>query len=268
MTPLHYQATATILLLTLPAVSALVPSLSIRQIQSVRNINKAVHSRKIARAATQLSLGIDPTDIAQHAHLLHQHTTTATDPTSTLDFISSFTLAKANVLPNESLAPLSETIKSTIDGSSNNMVEVIPDMTAMPGGAPRSGNAFLAGSFRDMYDGTINANPAAQTSWGNVQSDGSIVIPARELDIVARYADLLDRIPLAAAVYALIDFFLINAEEDLAIAEFLDEDEEVEAIMAVESKVLTQRFIGLFMVVFATVAWSSLSYHPVPFNEL
>lgn len=260
MTPLHCQATATILLLALPAVSALVPSLSIRQIQSVRNIN----SRKIARASTQLSLGIDPTDIAQHAHLLHH----ATDPSSTLDLLSSFTLAKANVLPNESLAPLSETIKSTIDGSSNNMVEVIPDMTAMPGGAPRSGNAFLAGSFRDMYDATIQTNPAVQTSWNNLQSDGSIVVPARELDVIARYADLLDRIPLAAAVYALIDFFLINAEEDLAIAEFLDEDEQVAAIMDVERKVLMQRFVGLFMVVVATVSWSSFSYHPVPFNEL
>mmetsp|Transcript_3488 Transcript_3488/g.7699 ORF Transcript_3488/g.7699 Transcript_3488/m.7699 type:complete len:265 (-) Transcript_3488:339-1133(-) len=264
MTPLHCQATATILLLVLPTVSALVPSLSIRQIQSVRNSNAAVHSRKIARASTQLSLGIDPTDIAQHAHLLHQ---TATDPTSTFDLLSSFTLAKASVLPNESLAPLSETIKSTIDGSNINMVEVIPDMTSMPGGASRSGNSFLAGSFREMYDATIQANPA-QTSWSNMQSDGSIVVPARELDVIARYADLLDRIPLAAAVYALVDFFLINAEEDLAIAEFLDEDAQVEAIMDVENKVLMQRFMGLFMVVIATVSWSYLSYHPVPFNEL
>jgi len=273
MTPLHCQATATILLLALPTVSALVPSLSIRQIQSVRNSKKAIHSRKIA-ASTELSLGIDPTDMAQHAHLLHHTSSAIADPTSTLDLLSSFTLAKANVVPNESLAPLSETIKSTIEGSNgNNMVEVIPDMTAMPGGAPRSGNSFLAGSFRDMYDATIQAtnpatNPSTQMSWNNVQSDGSMVIPARELDVLARYADLLDRIPLAAAVYALIDFFLINAEEDLAIAEFLDEDEEVQAIMDVESKVLTQRFVGLFMVVVATVVWSHMSYHPVPFSEL
>lgn len=263
--PLHCQATATILLLVLPMASCLVPSLSIRQIQSVRNNNV----RKIARAAarktaTQLSLGIDPSDIvAQHAHILHN------DLTSTLDQLSTFTLAKASVVPNQSVSPLLETIKSTMDGNS---VEVIPDMTSMPGGAPRSGNPFLAESFRELYDGTLKSN--AQTSWTNdVQyyGDGvsnALVVPAREWDIVARYADLLNRIPLAAAVYALIDFFLINAEEDLAIGELLDEDAVVEAIIDVENKVLMQRFIGLFMVVIVTVSWSYMSYHPVPFSEL
>lgn len=274
MTPLHCQ-TATILLFILPTVSCLVPSLSIRQIQAVRNINV----RKIARAAarkttTQLSLGIDPTDIvAQNAHLLdlHHHAVT-NDPTSTLDFLSSFTLAKASVIPNQSVAPLADTIKSTLDGNANNMIEVIPDMPSMPGGAPRSGNPFLAESFRELYDATLKSNP--QPSWANgVQYSGdgasnALVVPAREWDVVARYADLLNRIPLAAAVYALFDFFLINAEEDLAIAELLDEDAEVEAIMEVENKVLVQRVVGLFMVVAVTVSWSFMSYHPVPFNEL
>lgn len=95
-----------------------------------------------------------------------------------------------------------------------------------------------------------------------------LVVPARELDVVARYADLLNRIPLAATVYALIDFFLINAEEDLAISELLDEEEEVTAIMDVEKSVLMQRFVGLFMVVIVTVSWSFMTYHPVPFSEL
>eukprot|EP00581_Thalassiosira_minuscula_P030626 CAMPEP_0183781728 /NCGR_PEP_ID=MMETSP0739-20130205/59372_1 /TAXON_ID=385413 /ORGANISM="Thalassiosira miniscula, Strain CCMP1093" /LENGTH=149 /DNA_ID=CAMNT_0026024993 /DNA_START=406 /DNA_END=855 /DNA_ORIENTATION=- len=146
-----------------------------------------------------------------------------------------------------------------------NMIESIPDMPTMPGGAPRSGNPFLAESFRELYNGSLKSNP--QTSW-TVNADGGVVIPARELDVIGRYADLLSRIPLAAAVYALVDFFLINAEEDLAIAELLDDDEEVEAIMEVENRVVMQRFAGLFMVVFVTVAWSFLSYHPVPFSEL
>ncbi|KAL7538241.1 hypothetical protein ACHAXR_008385 [Thalassiosira sp. AJA248-18] len=280
MTPLHSQVT-TILLLVLPAVSALVvPSssrLSIRQIQSVRNDNlrklTTSGSRKESRS-TQLSLGIDPTDIiAQHAHVLHhaQHTLTTAaqhDATSTLDMLSSFTLAKANIiLPNQSLAPLPETIQN-----GPNMIEAIPDMPSLPGGVPRTGNAFLAESFRELYDGTLKANP--ESGWNSAiqsgSSDGSVlVVPAREWDVVARYADLINRIPLAATVYALVDFFLINAEEDMAIAELLDDDEEVVmAIMEVENRVVMQRFVGLFMVVIATVAWSLLSYHPVPFNEL
>lgn len=277
----HCQATATILLFVLPAVSSLVPTLSIQQIQAARNIN----ARKIARAdaarktTTQLSLGVDPTDIvAQNAHLLHDlhHHATAVatnDPTSTLDFLSSFTLAKASVVPNQSVAPLADTIKSTLESNPNNLLETIPDMPSMPGGAPRSGNAFLAESFRELYDGTLKTNP--QTSWTNngvlYQGDGAsnaLVVPAREWDVVARYADLLNRIPLAATVYALVDFFLINAEEDLAIAELLDEEAEVEAIMDVENKVLAQRVMGLLLVVVATVTWSLLTYHPVPFNEL
>lgn len=108
---------------------------------------------------------------------------------------------------------------------------------------------------------------------------GSMAIPSRELDVVARYADLLSRIPPMAAAYALFDFFVINAEEDVAIAELLvgdgedDDDYEndeavVAAIMDVENRVVMQRFMGLFAIVAVTVMWSLLSYHPVPFNEL
>lgn len=251
MTPLHTQAA--VLLAVLPAITALVPSgVSIQQIQSVRNNN---HLRKIGD--TKLSLGIDPTDIA-HAAASHDHT-------STFDFLTSMTLAKATsvVPPNsQSLAPLTETIQT-----GQNMIDTIPDMPQMPGGVPRTGNAFLSDSFRELYNGSLKTTP--NSGWNSaLQPDGTLVVPARELDVVARYADLLNRIPLAAAVYALVDFFLINAEEDFAIAELLDEDEEVEALMAVERKVMMQRFVGLFMVVAVTVGWSFLSYHPVPFNEL
>lgn len=261
MTPLHTQAA--VLLAVLPAITALVPSgASIQHIQSVRNNN---HLRKIGN--TKLSLGIDPTDIA-HAAASHY------DHTSTFDFLtSSMTLAKATssvVPPNssQSLAPLTETIQTGLD----NMIDTIPDMPQMPGGVPRTGNAFLSDSFRELYNGSLKTTP--NSGWNSalqLNPDGTttLVVPARELDVVARYADLLNRIPLAAAVYALVDFFLINAEEDFAIAELLlDEDEEVEALMAVERKVMMQRFVGLFMVVAVTVGWSFLSYHPVPFNEL
>lgn len=267
MTPLHCQATATVMLLAagLPAVSALVPSLSIRQIQSVR-------SDSFRKRGTELGLAIDPTDlVSQHAHLMHQQH--GVDPASALDAISSsLTLAKANamaVVPNQSLAPLSETIRSAFDGSNGNMVEVIPDMPSMPGGAPRSGSAFLSESFKDLYDGVITT-PSKPFYGADVSADGStVVIPPRELDVVARYADLLNRVPLAAAVYALFDFFVINAEEDVAIAELLDDDEEqVRAILDVEKRVMVQRFWGLSAVVAVTIAWSLLTYHPVPFGEL
>ena len=264
MTPLHTQAA--VLLAVLPAITALVPSggASIQHIQSVRNNN---HLRKIGN--TKLSLGIDPTDIiVAHAAASHY------DHTSTFDFLtSSMTLAKASsvVPPNssQSLAPLTETIQT-----GQNMIDTItiPDMPQMPGGVPRTGNAFLSDSFRELYNGSLKTTP--NSGWNSalqLNDDGTttLVVPARELDVVARYADLLNRIPLAAAVYALVDFFLINAEEDFAIAELLlDEDEEVEALMAVERKVMMQRFVGLFMVVAVTVGWSFLSYHPVPFNEL
>lgn len=271
MVPLHRQEMATILLLILPTVSCLVPRLSIQHIQSVRNHN----FRKIPRVATaymatatQLSLGIDPTDIvAQHGHLL-QHPLA---PTSALDFLSSLTLAKADVLPNQSLAPLAETIKGT-DG---NLLRVLPDMPTMPGGAPRTGNAFLAESFRELYHGGHKFDPQAPgwtaPSAGSVvrySGGASLVVPAGEWDVVARYADLLGRLPLAATVYALIDFFLINAEEDLFLADFFDEEEEVQAMIEVENTIVLQRFIGLFLVTTATLAWSYLTYHPVPFSEL
>ncbi len=191
-----------------------------------------------------------------------------------------------SVVPNQSIAPLSETIQSifdastTTDNANNNLLEVIPDLPSMPGGVPRSGNAFLSGSFRDLYQAPIvTPNPKMISQWNNnngiIHGDGSMVVPSRELDVVARYADLLSRIPPMAAAYALFDFFVVNAEEDLALAELLagDDDDEndeavVEAIMAVENQVVMQRFMGLFAIVIATVMWSLLSYHPVPFNEL
>lgn len=231
---------------------------------------------------------VDPTD--QHSlYLLDHHLHTSS---TTFDWLSSFTLAKASsvtsvVVPNQSIAPLSETIQSifdaattTTDNANNNLLEVIPDLPSMPGGVPRSGNAFLSGSFRDLYQAPIvTPNPKMISLWNNnngiIQSDGSMVVPSRELDVVARYADLLSRIPPMAAAYALFDFFVVNAEEDLSIAELLagDDDDEndeavVEAIMAVENQVVMQRFMGLFAIVIATVMWSLLSYHPVPFNEL
>lgn len=260
------------LLLVLPTMSCLVLSPSIhRQPQRVRNrnwrnIGRATSKKKKA-TLTQLSLGIDPTDIvAQHGQFLQHHH----DPTSTLDFLSSLTLAKADVLPNKSIAPLAETIKS-MDGD---MLRVIPDVPSLPGGAPRSGNPFLAESFRGLYEGYHKFNP--QTPSWSTNGDGmvrygggdAVVVPAQELDVVARYADLLSRLPLAATAYALIDFFLINAEEDVAIAEFFDEEEEVEAMIEVETRIVQQRFIGLLIVATATVVWSYLSYHPVPFREL
>ncbi|KAL9186616.1 hypothetical protein ACHAXT_005854 [Thalassiosira profunda] len=256
-----------ILLLVLPTASCLVPHLSIQQVRSARHINTG-GTRHLSRAieegsSTRLSLGIDPTDVAQHAELLHHHAAAAAthhDAASTLDMLSSLTLAKASSLvPNQSLAPLPETIKPAQD-----VVELIPDLPAMPGGAPRSGNPFLAESFKELYNGALTATPQSQP----VGSDGAMVVPAREWDVVARYADLLSRIPLAAAVYALVDFFLINAEEDVAIAELLDEEERVAAIVEVENRVIMQRIIGLLCVVAATVGWSLISYHPVPFGEL
>lgn len=235
---------------------------------NVRKIAGVAHIRK-ASTSTQLSLGLDPSDIAQHAHALHHHahvtSAAASDPTSILDSLSSFTLAKASsILPNQSVAPLPETIQPP-----ENMLEVIPDMPSMPGGVPRSGNAFLSGSFRDLYKGAWTSQSMnSQASWSDVSGDGTLVVPARELDAIARYADLLARIPLAATVYALVDFFLINAEEDVAIAELFEEDAEVEAIVEVENMVVMQRLVGLLVVVAATVAWSLLTYHPVPLGEL
>ena len=264
--------------------------------------NSNSHSRKIARVAstskTKLSLALDPTDIVQHAHTLHdsvvisnyhQAAVDASSSSSTLDMLSSLTLAKASniIVPNQSLAPLTETIKSITDtaatgdaaSNNNNMVELIPDMPSMPGGVPRTGNAFLSGSFRELYQGTLPSTPLPTSEnggayWSSMSPDGTLSVPARELDVIGRYSDLLNRIPLAAAVYALIDFFIINAEEDMAIAELmLNEDDEnenevLEAIMDVENKVVFHRFLGLFSVVTLTIIWSLISYHPVPLNEL
>lgn len=275
MTPLHRQAVlaATTLLSVLPTASALVPRLSTRQIRTARNI----HVRKIARAtagktASQLSLGVDPTDIiVQNAHHLHDfhHHAMASESTSTLDLLSSLTLAKASsIVPNQSVAPLAETVRSTLDGNSGGLIEAIPDLPSMPGGAPRSGNPFLAESFRELYGSTLQSNPRLAPYSSYSDASGALVVPAREWDVVARYADLLDRVPVAAAAYALLDFFVLNAEEDLAIAELLDDEEMLEAIADVERRVITRRFLGLFAVVAVTVAWSLFTYHPVPFNEL
>ena len=245
--------------------------------------------------STQLTvLAMDPADAVVSAASQYDHHAYA----SALDALSSITLAKATTAaaaaaamglpPNQSVAPLSETIRSAIEGvvaggggGGVNVIEVvIPDMPAMPGGAPRSGNPFLAGSFREMYDAAVQPpNPRMLDYNGMRNDDGSVSVPARELDVVARYADLLGRIPLAAAIYALVDFFLINAEEDVAISELLsyeggenDDDDydgnDVEAIMDVENGVLIQRIVGLLAIVFVTIAWSLVSYHPVPFNEL
>jgi hypothetical protein len=244
--------------------------------------------------STQLTvLAMDPADAVVSAASQYDHHAYA----SALDALSSITLAKATTAaaaaamglpPNQSVAPLSETIRSAIEGvvaggggGGVNVIEVvIPDMPAMPGGAPRSGNPFLAGSFREMYDAAVQPpNPRMLDYNGMRNDDGSVSVSARELDVVARYADLLGRIPLAAAIYALVDFFLINAEEDVAISELLsyeggenDDDDydgnDVEAIMDVENGVLIQRIVGLLAIVFVTIAWSLVSYHPVPFNEL
>lgn len=271
MMPLHCQETATILLLILPTVLCLVPRLSIHHTQPFRTHR----FRKIARGGTvgktaatrsapRLALGLDPIDlVAQHGHLLQQHA----DPASALDALSSFTLAKADLVPNQSLAPLAGTIKASMD---DDLLRVLPDLPAMPGGAPRSGNAFLADSWRALYDAPHQFAPRAPswTAGGGYVGGDALVVPAREWDAAARYADLLGRLPAAATAYALVDFFLLNAEEDVAVAEFFDDEEEVEAMLAVETRVVLQRFAGLLMVTAVTVAWSFLTYHPVPFSEL
>jgi hypothetical protein len=260
------------------------------------------------------------------------------DPSSSsaavLDMLSSsITLAKANaggavmssiISPNQSIAPLPETLQSILgttvtngvgNGSVGNIVTatdtIIPDMYTMPGGTPKIGNTFLSGLFREMYDMGVqphnakmihyyqnNNNPITATIVDDgISSGGStaivVAVPGRELDIVARYADLLSRIPLVAAIYAIIDFFFINAEEDVTVSELLlsynndnDDDDRVddmddsdeyegnnnsnsiEAILDVENRVFMQRIGGLFSIVLLTITWSLLTYHPVPFNEL
>jgi hypothetical protein len=156
----------------------------------------------------------------------------------------------ATPLPNQSLPPLLHTVPSGT---------IIPDQLSMPGGVPRSGNALIVESFKSLFGGPIRSN---------IPNDGDIYIQAKELDVVARYADLLNRIPLAAAVYALVDFFIVNAEEDVAVAELLNDAEEGGEIMEMETSVVKARFVGLFAMVVATVLVSCLVYHPVPFQEL
>jgi hypothetical protein len=208
---------------------------------------------------TSLSLGIDPTEIASQ-HLHHP---------ALIDIISS-TLSPGQIAlppPNQSLPPLQQTIQSGIITPPAD-IPIIPDMTNMPGGVPRSGNPFIVESFRDLYNGPIKASSNAQPNIPFTGDNGELLnFPAREFDFVGRYADLLNRIPLAATIYALLDFFLINAEEDVAIAELLDDEEGAE-IMDVEGSVVKTRFVGLFVMVLATIVLSTLVYHPVPFNEL
>ena len=237
-----------------------------------------------------------------------------------LDMLSSsLTLAKANagavmsISPNQSIAPLPETLQSILGNAvtnGNNGVgniatigeSIIPDMYTMPGGTPKIGNTFLSGLFREMYDMGVqphnakmihyyqNNNPTAAVD-GLSGNTAVVTVPGRELDVVARYADLLSRVPLVAAIYAIIDFFFINAEEDVTVSELQlfyendnDEDEvddendayegsnnnsnSIDAIMDVENRVFMQRIGGLFSIVLLTITWSLLTYHPVPFNEL
>jgi len=226
-------------------------------------------------STTQLLLGIDPSDIAQHVHTLHEHTTSNTAFISTISDHASSTTSEllaqkaTNVIPNQSLAPLSDTIQSVLEntGNTGTSPEVIPDMMSMPGGVPRSGNAFLSESFKELYGGSISSKAPPPPS-SMISPDGTLTVPAKEIDMIGRYADLLSRIPLAAATYALIDFFIINAEEDIAIQELMmsedlleaeengEGDKVLEAIMDVENKVIVQRFLGVFCVVVATIIWS------------
>ncbi|KAL3822979.1 hypothetical protein ACHAXA_008119 [Cyclostephanos tholiformis] len=317
MTAFHYcRATATtVILLVHPLATTTVSAWAVqrlsipRHIRSSRNIiindvGKISSGEPSSSSSSSSSCGkrlamlaFDPADFVAVSSAQHDHVVVS----SALDALSSLTLAKATsaigLPPNQSVAPLSETIRSFIEGGSNgigiggggNMIEVIPDMPSMPGGAPRTGNPFLAGTFREIYDAAIQPPNPRMIEYNNARNaDGSVTVPSRGLDVVARYADLLSKIPLAAAIYALFDFFLINAEEDVALSELLsydgddddyydDDDDEygngngnndIGAIMDVESRVLTQRIVGLLAIVFVTIAWSLMSYHPVPFNEL
>ena len=228
----------------------------------------------ITSTTTQLSLGIDPSDIAQHVHTLHEHTASNAAFISTISDHASSTTSEllaqkvTNVIPNQSLAPLSDTIQSALEntGNAGTSPEIIPDIMSMPGGVPRSGNAFLSESFKELYGGTLSSRAPPPPS-SMISPDGTLTVPAKEIDMIGRYADLLSRIPLAAATYALIDFFIINAEEDIAIQELMmsedlleaeenGEGEILEAIMDVENKVIVQRFVGVFGVVVATIVWS------------
>ena len=253
---LRLQPTISILLVMISTVSCFNAQISFR---TNRNIQANARTRHPRLTDTSLSLG-DPVHLSHH---LQQ--------SSILDILStslSPDLIATIPHPNESLSPLTATVTSGITTIPNE-VTTIPDLTSLPGGAPRSGNSFLAESFRYLYNGPIKASPNVPpaTEWAGNTGDNTLYIPAKEFDLVGRYADLLSRIPLAAAVYALVDFFLVNAEEDVVIAEMMD-DTEVENIMEVEGKVIETRLKGLGAVVVMTLCLSSLLYHPVPFHEL
>lgn len=255
MTSRGFQIVSITQLLVLPLASCLVTHLCTRKILNLRQATWA--KKRAPFGITTLSLGIDAVDtVSQHIQ----------NP-AIIDFLST-SLNPGQIaapLPNQSLPPIAETIKLGTFSPPNEVV-VIPDQTSLPGGLPRTGNPFIVESFRDLFNGPIKASSVGQPNVP-VDGDGSIFIPAREFDVVGRYADLLNRVPLAAAIYALVDFFFVNAEEDVAIAELLD-DIEGEGIMEMEASVVKTRFVGLFATVLATVAVSSVLYHPVPFNEL
>jgi len=257
MTTLY--ARVTLLLLIIPIASCLVTQIGFATKCNIIRRGTIRPNAKNWRVGTSISLGIDVTDIASQ-HIQHS---------SLIDVVStSFHAGQvATPLPNQSLPPIAETVKLGTLAPPNEIT--ITDQFSLPGGAPRSGNPFIVESLRDLFNGPIKASSNAPTNipYEGVNSENAIFVPAREVDIVGRYADLLNRIPLAAAIYALVDFFFVNAEEDVAIAELLD-DAEGDEIMEMEASVVKTRFFGLFVTVLATVVVSSLIYHPVPFNQL
>ncbi|KAL7512361.1 hypothetical protein ACHAXN_009302 [Cyclotella atomus] len=245
----------TFLLLTiLPTASCLLAPLGLK-----RKWSQTMKPPLPRRVNTHLSLGIDPSELASQ----HIHNPGLLDIVST-SFHPGPIINIATPLPNQSLAPMAETLRLN-EGA----VTIIPDQIALPGGLPRSGNSFIVESFREVFNGPVKAStsPLSIPLDNDGGSTPTIFVPTKEFDVVGRYADLLNRVPLAAAIYALVDFFFVNAEEDVAIAEILD-DAEGDEIMEMEATVVKDRFLGLFVTVLATVVVSSLVYHPVPFNQL
>ncbi|KAL7472687.1 hypothetical protein ACHAXS_013058 [Conticribra weissflogii] len=255
------------LLLAVPAASSLVARPAFRPIQPFRNTVPVPSTAQYARSHTALPLGLDPASAVDHVDGLSQ-AHPALDALLSTMFTTTAGLSKS-VLPNTSLPPLPETIQSGIVTSPDlpGSQIIIPDMPAMPGGVPKSGNPFLADLFRQIFHGPVPTPRGASFEWSSAPPNAEIVVPARELDLTARYADLLSRVPMVAALYACVDFFVLNAEEDFAIVELLDE-EEAGDVMGVEGAVFGRRLVGLMVVVIGTVLWSDLTYHPVPFGQL
>jgi len=255
------------LLLAVPAASGLVARPAFRPIQPFQNTVPVPSAAQYSRSHTALPLGLDPASALDHVDGLSQ-AHPALDALLSTMFTTTASLSKS-VLPNTSLPPLPDTIQSGIVTSPDlpGSQIVIPDMPSMPGGAPKTGNAFLADLFRHIFHGPIPSPRGASYEWSSAPPNTEIVIPPRELDLTARYADLLSRVPIVAALYACLDFFVLNAEEDIAIAELLDE-EEAGDVMGVEGAVFGRRVVGLMAVVVGTILWSNLTYHPVPFGQL